>query len=123
MGIERVLNELASLELDLGYQSHTLKYEWPLIVIQDPSEGFKASTMTTRARLQEKFPGISIEILTVKSTKLGSTIGRLTKVRMASSRITQEYSSSDKKRLSQDKSSSKISKEGLRRSYSWIVNS
>lgn len=80
MGIERVLNEISSLNSESDFKVLHKKNTWPLLFIQDQGETFDSKVFKVRARLHEIFPENSIEIFTIKSTKLGATIGKLTEV-------------------------------------------
>lgn len=80
MGIERVLLELAELEMDKGYEENIREKHWPLILIEDHQNQFDSRVLTIRSRLLEKFPGISIEIITLKPAKVGQMLGKLSEV-------------------------------------------
>jgi hypothetical protein len=80
MGIERVVNELSSLGLNSNLRDNVRKIEWPLLVLQDLHSTFNYKVLHVRTKLQEIFPDIVIQIITVKSTKVGATIGKLTEV-------------------------------------------
>lgn len=80
MGIERVLMALADLELAGGYQDNVKDNHWPLLFIQDDPNVFDSKVFAIRARLLEKFPSASIEIVTLKPGKVGQVIGKLAEV-------------------------------------------